>query len=180
MRDKSGLFWRSGPGQFVSGRASLQDPKRERKKRKKWNRKMEQRRPQTTQGSRSWSLTAPATLPNEQAVAAFPCIQNILDANRLTWPDVGLHPDCQFARAPSTPVNSKNQPGTQSSTREGNAGDGFDLTPQIISFLKRGRKDAMNIPSSNRGCDHQEKGWRVINTPYTVLQAYINSALISF
>jgi hypothetical protein len=54
-------------------------------------------------------------------------------------------------RASSTPVNNKNQPGTQSSTREGNSGDGFDLTPQIISFLKRGRKDAMNIPSSNRG-----------------------------
>jgi hypothetical protein len=50
----------------------------------------------------------------------------------------------------------------------------------MISFLKRGRKDAMNIPSSNRASDHQEKGWRVINTPYTVLQAYINSALISF
>jgi hypothetical protein len=41
--------------------------------------------------------TAPATLPNEQAVAAFPCIQHILDANRRTWPDVGLHPDCPFA-----------------------------------------------------------------------------------
>ena len=26
----------------------------------------------------------------------------------------------------------------------------FDLTPQMISFLKRGRKDAINIPSSNR------------------------------
>jgi hypothetical protein len=54
-------------------------------------------------------------------------------------------------RASSTPVNNKDQPGTQSSTREGNAGDGFDLIPQMISFLKRGRKDAMNIPSSNRG-----------------------------
>jgi hypothetical protein len=52
---------------------------------------------QTTQRSRSWSLTAPATLPNEQAVAALPCIQHILDANRLTSPDVGLHPDCLFA-----------------------------------------------------------------------------------
>jgi hypothetical protein len=38
----------------------------------------------------------------------------------------------------------------------------------------------MNIPSSNRASDHQEKGWRVINTPYSVLQAYTNSALISF
>jgi hypothetical protein len=28
---------------------------------------------------------AQATLPNEQAVAAFPCIQHILDANRRTW-----------------------------------------------------------------------------------------------
>jgi hypothetical protein len=83
-------------------------------------------------------------------------------------------------RASSTPVNNKNQPGTQSSTREGNAGAGFDLTPQMISFLKRGRKDAMDIPSSNRASDYQEKGWRVINTPYTVLQAYTNSALISF
>jgi hypothetical protein len=87
-------------------------------------------------------------------------------------------------RASSTRVNNKNQPGTQSSTRQGNAGAGFDLTPPMLSFLKRGRKDAMNIPSSNRASDHQEKGWRVINTPintpYTVLQAYINSALISF
>ena len=54
-------------------------------------------------------------------------------------------------RASSTPVHNKNQHGTQSSTREGNAGPGFDSTPQMISFLKRGRKDAMNIPSSNRG-----------------------------
>ena len=54
-------------------------------------------------------------------------------------------------RVSSTPVNNKNQHGTQSWTREGNAGAGFDLTTQIISFLKRGRKDAMNIPSSIRG-----------------------------
>ena len=39
----------------------------------------------------------PATLPNEQAAAALPCIQHILDANRLTWSDVGFHPDCPFA-----------------------------------------------------------------------------------
>jgi len=45
----------------------------------------------------SWSPTAPATLPNEQAVAALPCIQHRLEANRLTWSDVGLHPDRQFA-----------------------------------------------------------------------------------
>jgi hypothetical protein len=32
-----------------------------------------------------------------KAVAAIPCIQHILDAKRLTWPDVGLHPDCLFA-----------------------------------------------------------------------------------
>ena len=50
-----------------------------------------------TPRSRSWTLTAPAALPNEQAVADLPCIQHILDANRLTWSDVGLHPDCQFA-----------------------------------------------------------------------------------
>jgi hypothetical protein len=30
-------------------------------------------------------------------VAALPCIQRILDANHLTWPDVGHHPDCPFA-----------------------------------------------------------------------------------
>jgi hypothetical protein len=48
-------------------------------------------------------------------------------------------------RASSTPVNNKTQHVTPSSTREGNAGDGVDLTPQIISFLKRGRKDAMNL-----------------------------------
>ncbi len=32
-----------------------------------------------------------------------------------------------------------------SSTRAGNAGPGFDLAPPMISFMKRGRKDAMNI-----------------------------------
>ena len=41
-------------------------------------------RMQTTQRIRSWSLTEPATLPNEQAVAALPSIQHILDARRLT------------------------------------------------------------------------------------------------
>ena len=50
-----------------------------------------------TPRSRSWTLTAPAALPNEQAVADLPCIQHILDANRLTWSDVGHHADCQFA-----------------------------------------------------------------------------------
>jgi hypothetical protein len=40
---------------------------------------------------------APATLPNEEVVAALPCIQHILDANRRTWPDVGHHVDCPFA-----------------------------------------------------------------------------------
>jgi hypothetical protein len=30
-------------------------------------------------------------------VATLPCIQHILDANRLTWSDVGHHPDCLFA-----------------------------------------------------------------------------------
>ena len=54
--------------------------------------------PQTTQHTRSRSLTAPATLPNEQAVTALFFIQHILDANRLTWSDVvGHHPDFQFA-----------------------------------------------------------------------------------
>jgi hypothetical protein len=174
---------------------------------------MEQRGRQTTQRSRSWSPTAPATLPNEENVAALPCIQHILDANRLIWPDVGQHPDCPFAsfihasqqqeptcdlitdthlptrasrrvypyrklrnapdpgrfrrrrrfqtrkplllflafstyltriaapgpmlasiqivhlRASSTPVNIKNQHVTQSPTRQGNSGTGFDLTP---------------------------------------------------
>jgi hypothetical protein len=174
------VFLAEVSAQGVSEGQAVEGLKKKKGKKKKVNRKMEMLEPQTAQRTRPWSPTAPATLPNEQAVAAFPRIQHILDANRLTWPDVGLHPDCQFARASSTPVNNKNHPGTQSSTREGNAGDGFDLTPQMISFLKRGRKDAMNIPSSNRACDHQEKGWRVINTPYTVLQAYINSALISF
>jgi hypothetical protein len=46
-------------------------------------------------------------------------------------------------RASSTSVNNKNQPGTQSSTREGNTGDGYDLSPLMLSFLKRGRKDAI-------------------------------------
>ena len=52
---------------------------------------------ESTQRTRSWSLTAPVTLPNEQDVAALPWLQHILDANRLTWSDVGHHPDCQFA-----------------------------------------------------------------------------------
>ena len=41
-------------------------------------------RMQTTQRIRSWSLTEPATLLKEQAVAALPSIQHILDARRLT------------------------------------------------------------------------------------------------
>jgi hypothetical protein len=53
-------------------------------------------------------------------------------------------------QASSTPVNNKKQPGTQSLTRQKN-GAAFGLTPQMISFLKHGRKDAMNIPASNRG-----------------------------
>jgi hypothetical protein len=36
-------------------------------------------------------------LANEQGVAALPCIQHILDANRLAWSHVGHHPDCQMA-----------------------------------------------------------------------------------
>jgi hypothetical protein len=64
--------------------------KKQEEKKKKGN---EWRRPQTTQRTRSWSrLSAPATLPNAQAVAALLCIQHILDANRLTWADVGRHP----------------------------------------------------------------------------------------
>jgi hypothetical protein len=62
-------------------------------KKKKANRKMEERGWQITQHTRSRSLTAQATLPNEQAAAALPCIQHILDANRLTWSGVGHHPD---------------------------------------------------------------------------------------
>ena len=58
---------------------------------------MEARGPQTTQRSRSWTLTAPATLPNEQAVAALPSIQHVPDVNRLTCSAIGHHPDCQFA-----------------------------------------------------------------------------------
>ncbi len=106
-------------------------------------------RRQRNEGSRSWSLTAPATLPDEQAAAALPCIQHILDANRLTWSDVGHHPDCLFAiflhasqqQEPNgeliidTPTKCRNL---------------LRLNPQI-SFLKRGRKDAMYISSSNRG-----------------------------
>ena len=164
-------------------KGKLQRGLKRKEKRKKWNRKMEQRGPQTAQRSRSWSHTAPATLPNEQAVASFPCVQHILDANRLTWPGVGLHPDCQFAIF----IHASQQ---QEPTRDPiidtrrKCRRWLRLNPPMISFLKRGRKDAMNIPSSNRASDHQEKGWRVINTPintpYTVLQAYINSALISF
>jgi hypothetical protein len=70
---------------------------KEKRKKKKVESKMHCRPPQATQRTRSWSFTAPATLPNEQAVAALPCIQHILDANRLTWSDVGHHPDGQFA-----------------------------------------------------------------------------------
>ena len=51
-----------------------------------------------TPRSRCWSLRATSgTLPYEQVVAAFSCILHVLEANRLTWPGVGLHPDRQFA-----------------------------------------------------------------------------------
>jgi hypothetical protein len=62
----------------LSGEGQAVGALKRNEKRKKWIRKMEQRGPQTTQRSRSWSLAAPATLPNEQAVAAFPCTQHIL------------------------------------------------------------------------------------------------------
>jgi hypothetical protein len=67
--------------------------KRERKESKKSGQKMSMVTYKITQRTRSWSLSAPATLPNVKGMADLPCIQHILDANRLTWPDVGHHPD---------------------------------------------------------------------------------------
>ena len=55
------------------------------KRTRSWcSRRFQTCRMQTTQRIRSWSLTEPATLTNEQAVAALPSIQHILDARRLT------------------------------------------------------------------------------------------------
>jgi hypothetical protein len=73
--------------------------------------KIEERGPQNEQRTRSWTLSAPATLPNEQAVAALPCIQHILDAKRLAWSDVGQHPDCQFASFIPRQSTTKTNPG---------------------------------------------------------------------
>jgi hypothetical protein len=114
--------------------------KKRNEKRKKWNREMEHRGPQTTQRTRRWSLSAPATLPNEESVADLSCIQHILDANRLAWSDVGHHPDCQFASFIQSTTRTNPGP-THRHAKE----------MQELASFKRGRKDAMNIPSSNRG-----------------------------
>ena len=105
--------------------------------------------PQTTQRSRSWSLTAPVTLPNEETVVDLPCIRHILGTNRLTWSDVGHHPDL---RASSTSVNNKQEPSWDliiDTRRKFRNWIRRNPPPQMVSFSKRGRKDAMNIPSSN-------------------------------
>ena len=121
-----------------------------RKKGKSGIEKWRRRRPQTTQRIRSWSLSAPATLPNEQAVAALPCIQHILDANRLTWPGVGQHPDCPFA---SFIHASQQQEPTWDpiiDTRRKCRNWLRSNSPDYF-FPEACTKNAMNIPSSNRG-----------------------------
>ena len=162
----------------VSGeRASRRFLFKKKGKKKKWNRKMEQRGPQTAQRSRSWSLSAPATLPNEQAVAAFPCIQHRLDANRLTWPDVGLHPDCQFASF----IHASQQ---QEPTRDLI----IDTRRKCRTWLRLDPPDCFFPEAWTKRCNEYSifkpglvttKRREGVNTPYAVLQAYINSALIS-
>ena len=109
---------------------------------------MEWRVPQTTQRTRSWTLTAPATLPNEQAVAALPCIQHILDANRLTSPDVGLHPDCLFASFIHASQQQEPTCDLIIDTRR-KSRKRLRLDPPDYFFPEAGRKDATNIPSGN-------------------------------
>jgi hypothetical protein len=81
-------------------------------------------------------------------LADLHCIQHILDANRLTWSDVGHHPDCQFASF--IHASQQQEPNLELiiDTRR-SCRSWLRLNPQMISFLKRGRKGAMNIPSSN-------------------------------
>jgi hypothetical protein len=149
----------------------MQEAKKKGKK-KKWNRKMEQRGPQTVQRRRSWSLTATsATLPNEQAVAALPYTQHILDANRLTWPDVGHHPDCQFASF----IHASQQ---QEPTRD----PIIDTRRKCRSWLRLNPPDAFVPEAWTKRCNEYatfNPRQVVMNTPYAVLQAYINAARIS-
>ena len=81
-------------------------------------------------------------------LADLHCIQHILDANRLTWSDVGHHPDCQFASF--IHASQQQEPNLELiiDTRR-SCRNWLRLNPQMISFMKRGRKGAMNIPSSN-------------------------------
>ena len=132
---------------------------------------MEERGPQTTQRSRSWTLTAPATLPNEQAVAALPCIQHILDAHRLTWSGVGHHPDCQF----SSFIHASPQ---QETTWD----PIIDTRRKCRKRLWRDSPDYFFPEAWTKRCNEYsifKREGRVINTPHAVLQAHFNAALIS-
>jgi len=137
---------------------------------------MEQRGPQTTQRTRSWSLTA-ATLPNEQAVADLPCIQHILDAYRLTWPDVYLHPDCQFASFIHASQQQEPTWDLIMDTRR-KCRKRLRLNPPDDFFPEACTKRCNEYSIFNPG-PVTNKRMRVMNTPYAVLQASINAALIS-
>ena len=117
-------------------------------------------------------FTAPATLPNEQAVSALPCVQHILDANRLTWSDVGLHPDCQFASF----IHASQQQGP---TRDLI----IDTRRKCRTWLRFDPSDDFFPEAWTKRCNEYSIFRPVTtkkkNTPYAVLQAYINAALIS-
>ena len=144
--------------------------------RKKWHRKMSSVT-RKLRNAPDRSLSAPAMLPNEEAVAALPCIQHILDANRLTWPDVRHHPDCQFA---SFIHASQQQEPTWDliiDTRR-KCRSWLRLNPPDDFFPEAWTKRCNEYSIFNPGLVPPREG-RVMNTPYAILQAYINAALIS-
>jgi hypothetical protein len=110
-------------------------------------------------------------------VAALPCIQHILDANRLTWPGVGQHPDCPFA---SFIHASQQQEPTWDLI--------IDTLRKCRSWLRLDPPDDFVPEAWTKRCNEYSifkpglvtrKRGRVMNTRYSVLQACINSALIS-
>jgi hypothetical protein len=114
----------------------------------------------------------PAAIPNEEVVADLPCIQHILDANRLTRSDFWHHPDCQFA---SFSKASQQQEPTWDLAKHRHA-------RKCRSWLRLNPPDDFFPEAWTKRCNEYstfKREGRVMNTPYAVLQAHINAALIS-
>jgi hypothetical protein len=65
-------------------------------KRKKWNRMMEQSGIKLLNAAGPGRVRRLRRFQTSKPWLIFLAFQHILDANRLTWSDVGHHSDCQF------------------------------------------------------------------------------------